>query len=605
MGASCRRHQMNHGALVQPFRGSVESVCTPSCTRGRCESEQHKSGPTRRAAGTARGPVLLSGCARSGVMALGMATFLAISTGLLHGQKVLEAKAFKIAEYYDPPNETQMKSLLEFGKGVPQEGGRNLLTDARLQTFLKNGQREITVEAPQCVHDPNQHSINSPGTLHVKTGDGKFSIEGEGFLWLQTNSILFISNRVHTVVHPESGKTPRSNTATNVSADFANAFDVFSDRFYYEGNPPKGIYSGNVRVAGTNLALASGVLTIEMPRSEGPTPSGLRDIIAEQDVSIDYEAVHATGQRAVYSADTGRVEITGHPTWRAQEREGSGEELIIDRTNQVFRVNRQAYLKMPSRSMGASGFLPRPASTNTHSLAATNEFVEVRSDNYELRTNSAVFRNEVQLSEKAGEQLKGKMSCGLLTVMLSGTNQMREMVAEEKVVIEQEDKQFTSAKARYTGTNGMMELTGNPAWRSGTREGKGDVLLVNVPRDEMVVRGNASMRLPASELGHSAMIGLGKTGTTNSWERGREGAVTGGARPLPPEGGVPFSTNSARLTTSSPRFLPGSILSILSPLSSKTTCLSTIPKCNGLAENCQCGCRPAVDKSTVLSQKTK
>jgi hypothetical protein len=41
---------------------------------------------------------------------------------------------------------------------------------------------------------------NSPGHLQVQTGDGKFRVEGDGFLWRQSDSFLTISNNVRTVV---------------------------------------------------------------------------------------------------------------------------------------------------------------------------------------------------------------------------------------------------------------------------------------------------------------------------------------------------------------------------------------------------------------------
>jgi lipopolysaccharide export system protein LptA len=74
------------------------------------------------------------------------------------------------------------------------------------------------------------------------------------------------------------------------------------------------------------------------------------------------------------------------------------------------------------------------------------------------------------------------------------------MVAEHGVVLAQEDKSFSGGKAVYTPTNGWLELTGNPAWRAGSREGKGNRLLVNLTNSELIVRGNASMRVPAGEI---------------------------------------------------------------------------------------------------------
>jgi hypothetical protein len=41
---------------------------------------------------------------------------------------------------------------------------------------------------------------NSPGHLQLQAGDGKFHVEGEGFLWRQNDSFLTISNNVRTVI---------------------------------------------------------------------------------------------------------------------------------------------------------------------------------------------------------------------------------------------------------------------------------------------------------------------------------------------------------------------------------------------------------------------
>ena len=93
------------------------------------------------------------------------------------------------------------------------------------------------------------------------------------------------------------------------------------------------------------------------------------------------------------------------------------------------------------------------------------------------------------------------MTCSLMTLTLAGTNELQKMVAEHQVVIRQEDKQFTAERAEYTGTNGVLDLTGNPAWKAGLREGKGDLVRVNLAHEEMLVSGNAVMKLPSAEAG--------------------------------------------------------------------------------------------------------
>ena len=443
------------------------------------------------------------------VLALGLVMF----AGLGRSQPVVGGQGFKFTEYYDPPHETQLKSLLEGARAQRLPDGRIQVTDAKYRTYRVTGEGEMTVEAPECIYNSGQRSISSSGPLHVQTADGKFSIEGEGFLWQQTNSTLLVSNRVHTIIHPELVGPPTATATTNVAAEQpppkaeqAPGIDIFSDQFEYAQNSGLGAYQGNVRVAGTNLNSTAGKLTMLLSATE----RRLQTLEAEDNVIIDYEKIHATAGHACYSADTGLIQLTNQPTWRLEQRDGSGDELVFDQTNRIFRANGHARLNMPAQNMGVSGFLSGPGSVSSNSVPATNHFVEVLCDNYEIQTNLAVFRQDVRVSDRVVDQLQGEMSCALLTLSFSGTNELQKMLAERQVVIAQQDKQFTAEKAEYTGTNGVLDLTGNPAWRAGPREGKGDLLRVHLALEEMLVSGHAVMKLPAAELGQSAVTALGK-----------------------------------------------------------------------------------------------
>ena len=109
-------------------------------------------------------------------------------------------KDFSVPQYDDPPNETRMKSLLTGAEAEPQRGGLIQIKTLKLLTFDDNGAREMIVQAPHCTFDPTQRSVSSPGRLQVESADGKFYLEGQGFCWQQTNSVLIISNRVRVRV---------------------------------------------------------------------------------------------------------------------------------------------------------------------------------------------------------------------------------------------------------------------------------------------------------------------------------------------------------------------------------------------------------------------
>jgi hypothetical protein len=58
----------------------------------------------------------------------------------------------------------------------------------------------MVVRAPQCTYAVMAGVASSAGHIEMQTGDGKFHIEGDGFLWRQNDSLLIISNRVHSVI---------------------------------------------------------------------------------------------------------------------------------------------------------------------------------------------------------------------------------------------------------------------------------------------------------------------------------------------------------------------------------------------------------------------
>jgi hypothetical protein len=113
---------------------------------------------------------------------------------------VSHANDFTSVEYYPTPHQQQMKSRLSGAEAQPLPGGLLAIKQLKLETFGLNGTPEIIVNAPECVYDQLNGIASSPGRLQVRTGDGKFHVEGEGFLWRQSDSFLTISNRVSTVI---------------------------------------------------------------------------------------------------------------------------------------------------------------------------------------------------------------------------------------------------------------------------------------------------------------------------------------------------------------------------------------------------------------------
>jgi hypothetical protein len=126
--------------------------------------------------------------------------FAAVPIGRAQQNGPQHASNFTSIEYYEPPHQQKIKSILSGAEALPQPGGRLIIKQLKLETFNLDGKPEITIVAPECIYDTFKAVANSPGHLQVQTGDGRIRVEGDGFLWRQNDSFLTISNNVRTVI---------------------------------------------------------------------------------------------------------------------------------------------------------------------------------------------------------------------------------------------------------------------------------------------------------------------------------------------------------------------------------------------------------------------
>jgi hypothetical protein len=119
-----------------------------------------------------------------------------------------QVKNFFVPDYYDPPNQNQMKSLLRGAEAEPQPNGCVLIHELQLETYGIDGRLQMSVHAPVCSYNSATQSASSSSHIEARSGDGHLLIEGEGFLWKQTNSTFTVSNRVHTIIRQEPDKSP-------------------------------------------------------------------------------------------------------------------------------------------------------------------------------------------------------------------------------------------------------------------------------------------------------------------------------------------------------------------------------------------------------------
>jgi len=143
-----------------------------------------------------------------------LSVFLTPGFYAIHAQQngAGSASGFSSVEYFDAPNERQMKTRLSGAEAQPLAGGLLVIKQLKLETFYADGKPEWVVDAPECVYDVSKGTANSPGHLQFSNGDGKFHVAGDGFLWRRDDAFLTISNNVKTVIEgapvAEKKKTP-------------------------------------------------------------------------------------------------------------------------------------------------------------------------------------------------------------------------------------------------------------------------------------------------------------------------------------------------------------------------------------------------------------
>jgi hypothetical protein len=131
--------------------------------------------------------------------------FAAVSSERAQQNATGHASDFSSVEYFDPPHQKQMKSRLSGAEAQPEAGGLLAIRQLKLEIFNTDGSVKIIARAPQCVYDTMNGLANSPGKLQLQSGDGKLRVEGDGFLWRQSDSLLTISNNVRTEIESDPG----------------------------------------------------------------------------------------------------------------------------------------------------------------------------------------------------------------------------------------------------------------------------------------------------------------------------------------------------------------------------------------------------------------
>ena len=382
--------------------------------------------------------------------------------------------------HYESPNEQQVKIELSSTEATQPtnsgSGARALLRGVVIKQFpVTGGDPQMVAETPECIFDNRLQQVNSADHLQVRGQQGRFFVEGNGFLFQITSSTLDISNNVHSVLELQ--------TVTNAAATAGTEISSHRCEFQMRSDASNGvaIYQGTVRVNDPKIRLACEFLIADLPKDSAGQSNRVNHVVATTNVVLDFvstngEPIHATGQRAVYDLkQTGNttneiLELTGQPRVDLTNGWMTADIFMMDRATGKLR-GRDNYhfhsLAQNTTNDSSRGSVATNAPSYTDIYSRFFEF--------DVNTRLANFWGNVRATN-AGM----KLVCQALTATLPKSEpgqagHLDHVVAETNVVIDFLDEK-SAEKIHATGqksvydfkvvnaiTNETLELTGNPA----------------------------------------------------------------------------------------------------------------------------------------------
>lgn len=419
---------------------------------------------------------------------------------------VVQAGGFTFSGYHPEPNHTRMKFQITGAQGQPEPGNRFRLTQVQLKTFRLTGETEMIITAPDCVYDPSRRTASSPGNLKVQTGDERFSVEGEGFLWQGDDSTLVISNQVRSVIHRSTNAAP---------GDVRLPLIITAKRFEFDMPNVRGVYRGLVHGDDPEMEFSCGVLT-----ATGSTNTQTFEVLmAEQDVSLlnKKDGLRATGERAVYTRVDERMVLSGNMTWKQDRREGSANRATIDRREPSLDLQGNVVMRAPRETVGLGGFFL--STTNPAAAAAeSSPLVDLFTDHFQhfpARSNLTLIEGAVRIVDTTNQ-----LACDKLTVQ-SGTNVQETAIAEGNVVVSQgtQGHGIRSERAVYTKADDRMVFTGQPNWQLDRSDGRADRVTVHNSTREIHAEGNVATKVALGEQQRTFLNFFPESGETNQGPR--------------------------------------------------------------------------------------
>lgn len=391
----------------------------------------------------------------------------------------------RIKDFQAPASDDSGRKSFLKGKDASHVGdGVFQITAPHVETYKPDGSLDITIDAANCFFDKDKtKEVWSETSLAMKTGDGRLALQGVGFRWNPSKSLLTISNQVQATIHRDA-VAQSANVAASVLAPARtneSTVRVTADRLEY--TPESIQFRGHVFVDDPQGQVRCETLHVSFTAG-----NQLNRIEAIDDVILTQGTTEARGKRAIYTPSSGLLRLSEGTTWKMKDGkgasgEGSSELLILDRTNSTLRAETKVTMILPVSLLA----------TNTEKKST----IRISADTFDYAQTNAVTRGPIAIfnGNVRAVDPQANLDCELLTIFFNATNRLARAVADRDVSIRHENGEIRGPRAVFE--NEEITVT-DPTWRSEEKFGSSKTLAFNPKTREIRALQNVRMQMPSS-----------------------------------------------------------------------------------------------------------
>ncbi len=415
---------------------------------------------------------------------------------------------YQITQHYPAPNFRQMEMKLTGAEAMQLPGAAKQfrITKPVFVSFEPTGETQVTIETPECLFDntdPKARTISSTENLAMRTGDGRFSIAGKGFLWQQADKTLIISNDVRAVIHWTNNAPP---------------LEITSRWFEFDAERRRGIFHDAVRGENPDLVFTCATLTVSGSLEQtnrsltlpGSGRGSFESVEAAGDLEINWKTPgrFAKAQRGFYRHAEQRVDLLGAAEWTFDGRSGRAERITAWTNAENVEAVGKVAVSMPRTALGAAGGLL--SSTNAPGKTVTTNLVTLLADRFTKRGDRLRAEGAVRVNDGTNQ-----LTCDRLEAKQATPTAPEEFAtATGNVFVGRAGGGIHSDRADYTKADNRVLFTGNPRFIQGEINGTAGRVFARTLTSEVFAEDDVTVTFPLA-AGSGTFLDFLPEGKTN------------------------------------------------------------------------------------------